>query len=176
MCYTFLGDTMVILSIVLAILFIITSLCGIFVVNTQGYWLIDGADKLSEMQKQEIHNANNLGGLCKYISICMFSLSAYVIAIFCGCYFKIQMLIIASSVVEVLFILISVIYINTAKKHKKHGTIQTDAKPTTASFVPQAKPVSKPTTNSTQPAQTTEAKSFTPQAFKPQPFNSDTKK
>lgn len=109
---------MVILSVVLAVLLVITFSCGLFVTYTKGYWLIDEVNELSDVQKQIIYINNNIKNLCRHIAFCLFSLCAYIVAIWCSCYFKIQNIIIISSIIEISFITFSVLYINLARKYK----------------------------------------------------------
>lgn len=109
---------MFLISIILAILLVIIFLSGLLVLNTKGLWLIDKSHKLTEIQKQDIINTNNIGGICRYIALCLFSLCIYIICIWLGCYFKLKELILYSSIVEITFIIFSVFYINISKKYK----------------------------------------------------------
>jgi len=105
------------ISVILAVLLSLVFLSGLIVLNSRGLWLVDNVGELTDMQKQELLNTNNIGGLCRYIAVCLFSLCLYIVAIWLGCYLKMQQLILYSSVVEIVFIVFSIIFINSARKY-----------------------------------------------------------
>jgi len=105
------------ISIALAILLALVFLTAIIVLNSRGLWLVDNVGELTDTQKQELINTNNIGGLCRYIAVCLFSLCLYIVAIWVGCYLKMQQLILYSSIVEIIFIVISIIFINAARRY-----------------------------------------------------------